>query len=144
MALVLSTGQSFARAACMGHPSTWNDCFRSVTDADGNNYVGTFTNGAYAGEGTYREANGNVYTGNWQNGVFHGEGVRSSANGAKYTGAYRDGLRHGAGTYISPAGMTYVGEFKNGKFNFLELTLDQALFDPSKFQNANDLLLIFL
>ena len=112
-ALVLSAGQSSARNVCMGSASTWDDCYRSVTDADGNKYVGTFKKGKFEGEGKYSEANGNVYTGTWKNGVFHGEGVRSFADGSKYTGAYRDGLKHGAGTYVSPTGATYLGDFRN-------------------------------
>ena len=61
-ALVLSAGQSSARNVCMGSASTWDDCYRSVTDADGNKYVGTFKKGKFEGEGKYSEANGNVYT----------------------------------------------------------------------------------
>ena len=89
VAFVLSAGQSSARTVCMGPASTWDECYRTITEADGNKYVGTFKNGKFEGEGKYSEANGNVYIGTWKNGIFHGEGVRSTADGAKYTGAYQ-------------------------------------------------------
>ena len=71
----------------------WNNCFATVTFADGAKYVGEYKDDKNHGQGTY-----------------------TFPDGAKYVGEWKDGKSHGQGTFTYPDGTKRVGFFMNGDF----------------------------
>jgi hypothetical protein len=125
--LTLLYGKSYAQSQlppCPG-PSInrqLNNCFGTITWADGDKYVGEIRDGKQGVQGTYyflanNQFKGDIYIGEFKDVKPYGYGTYNSANGDKYVGGFRDGRRHGQGTYTYANGSRYVGEFKDDKNN---------------------------
>ena len=56
---------------------------KTITDEEGNVYIGNFLNGKYHGQGKMIYLNGVVYEGSWLNSERNGRGVLISRNGAR-------------------------------------------------------------
>ena len=94
----------------------------TITDNNGNVYVGQVKDGVYSGKGTMTYASGAVYTGEWKDGKFNGQGTVMYAkdnadNCVSYEGEWVDGIRCGQGTMKWKDGTIYTGEFKDNKRN---------------------------
>jgi hypothetical protein len=68
------------------------------TDAKGNVYEGTFTEGALNGPGRMLGKDGSRYEGEFKNWIYEGQGIFRNANGDEYKGGFEDGLFEGDGT----------------------------------------------
>jgi hypothetical protein len=71
------------------------------------------------GYGLYRFANGDKYVGNWTNGRPHGQGKYDFATRERYEGAFRFGKFEGKGTMYYPDGAYYTGDWKQNLKNGL-------------------------
>ena len=89
----------------------------TYTSASGDKYVGEHKNHLRNGQGTYTYSSGDKYVGEYKNGKMHGQGTYSFANGDKYLGEYKNGKMHGQGTYSFASGSKYLGKYKNGKMH---------------------------
>ena len=74
------------------------------TWANGDKYVGEFTDDKANGQGTITYPNGDKYVGEWRDDKMHGQGTYTYASGIKYVGEFRDDKRHGQGTMYAPGG----------------------------------------
>jgi hypothetical protein len=68
------------------------------------------------GYGTYVWANGDKYIGDWSNSKMHGSGTYYFSNGDKYTGSWKDGMFDGYGSYYYAGGAQDIGYWSNNKF----------------------------
>lgn len=119
------------------------DCFNGYGKfqfANGNRYVGEFSNGKPHGNGILYCSNGNKYLGSWEKSFrqgqgkyifqegheytggflrnnFHGKGTMNYANGDIYQGQWRSNLPNGIGTYTFVSGGKYEGGFRDGRFH---------------------------
>lgn len=87
----------------------------TLTDANGNKYVGEWTAGRKNGQVTMTLPDGAKYVGELKDGKFNGQGTMTYANGAKYVGEWKDGMQHGQGTYTWTNGNKYEGNWENDK-----------------------------
>jgi hypothetical protein len=82
--------------------------------ANGNVFVGQFSNGVFEGEGRYTFEGGS-YEGEWRSGRYHGQGSLQFADGSSYRGHFNDGVADGEGEEISASGTLRRGYWKNGR-----------------------------
>ncbi|MEY4927997.1 MAG: hypothetical protein RI894_2433, partial [Bacteroidota bacterium] len=68
------------------------------------------------GFGTYRFANGDVYIGQFSNSKQHGQGTFLWATGEKYEGAWDMGAQTGYATFTWSDGQMQTGIFNKGQF----------------------------
>ena len=106
--------------------STWTDCDRSLTFANGDKLSGHFDKGKIAGTATYIFANGDRYTGEFSelrelggNLRITGNGTYFYSNGSRYVGNMLEGTFNGRGTLYYPNGDKYEGEFREDRLNGL-------------------------
>ena len=89
--------------------------------ANGDDYTGTFRDGAMDGDGRYRfRATGDVYEGGWQAGRPHGCGAYVWARGrSRYCGSVESGAVGvgGRGCHTNRAHEVYTGEFAGGAYH---------------------------
>jgi len=78
-------------------------------------YVGSFFDDAFDGQGTLRLRSGNVYEGQFKGGLMHGRGKMTYTSGAKYEGEVIMGSVTGQGRTVNEEGV-YTGRHQNGKF----------------------------
>ncbi len=89
----------------------------TYTYANGNKYIGEFSQNMASGKGVMSFANGDRYEGLFKNNLRNGFGTYKFADGRVYVGEYKDDLYNGNGTYTQKNGEKYIGEFKNGTYN---------------------------
>ena len=70
---------------------TWNNCFGTITYANGDKYVGEYKDGKYHGKGTYTYRDGKKYVGEFKDDTFHGQGTATYANGERLVGYFMNG-----------------------------------------------------
>ena len=109
-----SSSPPSALPKCSGDKSSWNDCFGTLTTADGLEYVGEIVRGLPNGVGALKSPSGQ-YVGDFQDGKFHGQGVMTWPDGTKYVGGFRNSERHGEGRQTYQGGALYSGQWKNNK-----------------------------
>ena len=90
---------------------TWTNCFGTATYANGDKYVGEFSDGKRNGRGTYTFVSGNEYIGDYRNGQRTGKGTFIYADGQIYAGEWQANQRHGRGTHVYLGGAQFVGEW---------------------------------
>ena len=116
-ALCLMAGSAFAQSslpACQGSDwSRWTNCIGTVTDANGDKYVGDIKDGKRNGLGVSTFANGTKYAGEYKDGKRNGQGTQTYADGNQFVGEWKDGKRNGQGTQTYANGENYVGDFKD-------------------------------
>ena len=146
--LLGSGGVSFALPPCPSDQNqSYDNCFGTVTFADGDKYVGELKDGKWHGQGTFTFANGREYIGEWKEGRKNGQGIYTYASGDKYVGEWKDDKWHGQGTFYSLAddqynGDKYVGEWKNdekhgqGTYTYNDGTVDEGIWENDQFQYA--------
>ena len=107
---------------------------------NGDELIGTFSNGCIEGQGEVRFANKDLYQGEFLRGVKHGQGTYTyrlgiilylvpwtttsilvgdmysvCSNGDIYSGEWREGVMQGQGDFCSQnGGYSYSGSFENG------------------------------
>lgn len=82
---------------------------------DYQSYTGSWSRGAFHGQGCSRHNNGDSYSGVHQMGFRHGFGTLRWADGRTYSGSFVHNLRHGQGCYTWPdTGSTYSGAYEQG------------------------------
>ena len=96
----------------------FDNCYGTLTYADGNKYVGEWQNNNMHGYGTYTWADGDKYVGEWQNNKRHGQGAQTYADGSKYVGKFVAGEKHGYGIYTWTDGDRKAGVWKKGEFQY--------------------------
>jgi len=110
--LLFSAGEGFALPPCPeDRNQPWHNCFGTVSDADGNKYVGE-----------------------WRDSNLNGQGTLTWSSGKKYVGEWRDGKPNGQGTATSADGRVQEGVWENGKFQYARkepkgLAISQGLLD---------------
>ncbi|MGX7164243.1 MORN repeat-containing protein [Enterococcus massiliensis] len=72
-------------------------------------------NGEFSGKGTVTFANGNSYVGEFTNGYFDGKGKFISKTW-QYEGEFNMGITEGKGALTTKSGERYTGEFKDGVY----------------------------
>lgn len=87
----------------------------SITDSEGNLYVGEMSNGLKNGYGVLRTPGGSEYKGNWMGDLMHGQGVYRHKDGNIYTGDFMYGYPHGTGEHQRVSGNVYRGSVRRGK-----------------------------
>lgn len=87
------------------------------TWANGDEYIGEFSNGKKSGDGTLQCSNGYKYEGLWENDKMEGDGESTWPNGYRYMGKHSHGILGDNGTVISKNGETYEGALLDGKAN---------------------------
>ena len=87
----------------------------SLTNPNGDKYIGQFKDGKVTGQGTFTWTNGDEYNGNWKDGKRNGQGTFTSSNGNKYNGNWKNDKRNGQGTFTSSNGNKYIGQWKDNK-----------------------------
>ena len=103
---------------CPSDPDqSYDNCFGTYIFADGDKYVGEWSDDKLNGQGTYTFADGDKYVGEYKDGKKNGQGTYIFADGDKYVGEYKDGKKNGQGIYTSASGHKYVGQFRGGDFN---------------------------
>ena len=60
-------------------------------------------------------ANGDIFVGEWSNDLPNGSGELTLSNGLFYTGDFKDGQFEGRGVLYSPSGKCYQGTWVSGK-----------------------------
>ena len=127
LALLLgSAGEGFALPACPSDQNQYyDDCFGTITFADGNKYVGEYRDDKQHGQGTITfgplsQWAGDKYVGEYRNNKGHGQGTFTFASGDKYVGEFRDGDFHGQGTKTYADGRIKEGIWKDGKFQYAQ------------------------
>ena len=83
----------------------------------GDVYEGQWAGGRRSGTGCMTYADGGVYRGEWKDSTRHGHGRMTYASGDVYEGDWAKGLRAGKGTYIWPDGEVFEGEWQDNKRN---------------------------
>ena len=79
---------------------------------DESHYVGSWDNGAPAGEGVITYKNGDRYEGSWNGWQREGYGVFTSADGERYEGYWLNDQKHGYGIEINKKGDRYEGNWE--------------------------------
>ena len=71
----------------------WNACLGEVhwEYSGGGSYVGEFENGAWHGQGTFKQSPNEEYVGEWQNNQPHGQGTYTYADGTINEGKWENG-----------------------------------------------------
>ena len=69
----------------------WDNCFGTLTFANGAKYVGEWKDDKRHGQGTATFANGEKYVGEFKEDKYHGQGTYTFANGTKSVGYFMDG-----------------------------------------------------
>jgi hypothetical protein len=89
---------------CVGSPhemsqmpdvsKNWNACLGEIRweYSGGGSYVGEFENGAWHGQGTFKQGPTEEYVGEWQNNQPHGQGTYTYADGTINTGQWENGV----------------------------------------------------
>ena len=89
---------------CVGSPhemsqmpdvsKNWNACLGEIRweYSGGGSYVGEFENGAWHGQGTFKQGPNEEYVGEWQNNQPHGQGTYTYADGTINTGQWKNGV----------------------------------------------------
>src|SRR5574344_1207557 len=67
-----------------------------------------------SGRGTFHYADGDVYVGDWTNDIQNGKGIYKFQNGDVYEGDYVQGERTGEGIFKYENGDRYTGHFLEG------------------------------
>ena len=99
----------------------WHNCFGTITFANGDKYVGEFSDNERHGQGTFTFANGNKYVGELRDGDFNGQGTFTFASGAKYVGEFRDDNFNGFGvTYDADGTILNQGIWKDDEFQYAQ------------------------
>jgi hypothetical protein len=102
---------------CVGdYDVSWNNCFGTYTDSNGNKYVGEWKDGNSSGQGTVTWANGNKYVGEWKDNSRNGQGTLTYADGREYVGEFKDGDFNGKGTYTSKDRTIREGIWEDDEF----------------------------
>jgi hypothetical protein len=72
----------------------WNACLGEIRweYSGGGSYVGEFENGAWHGQGTFKQGPTEEYVGEWQNNQPHGQGTYTYADGTINTGQWENGV----------------------------------------------------
>ena len=72
----------------------WNACLGEVhwEYSGGGLYVGEFKNGAWHGQGTFKQSPNEEYVGEWQNNQPHGQGTYTYADGTINEGKWENGV----------------------------------------------------
>ena len=78
--------------------------------------AGCLKGNCFNGYGTFQYANGNRYIGDFSDGNPHGQGILYCANGNKYLGHWDKNWREGQGRYVFNEGHEYLGEFHRNQF----------------------------
>ena len=60
---------------------------------DGDEYVGSFSNGKREGQGVWKSAKGIFYEGQWKDDKMEGQGVLTNSNGWKVRAIWEKGLK---------------------------------------------------
>ena len=79
-------------------------------------YTGGWENDLMSGDGKYSFASGAIYSGSFLQGKFDGEGSYKWPDGSSYTGGWRENKMHGQGKYVDVEGVVWAGVFHNGLF----------------------------
>jgi hypothetical protein len=102
--LQISTTNELGQTLCSGSPydisqkpdvsKDWNACLGEVhwEYSGGGSYVGEFENGAWHGEGTFKQHPNEEYVGEWQNNQPHGQGIYTYADGTVNEGKWENGV----------------------------------------------------
>ena len=69
----------------------WDNCFGTLTFANGAKYVGEWKDDKRHGQGNATFANGDKYVGEWKDNNYHGQGTATLATGEKYVGYFMNG-----------------------------------------------------
>ena len=85
--------------------------------ADNDSFAGCQEGNCFNGYGKYLYANGNKYMGEFSEGKPHGRGILFCANGNKYLGQWEKSWRQGEGKFIFQEGHEYTGEFYRNNFH---------------------------
>lgn len=83
--------------------------------ADGDRYVGEWSNGRYHGRGEYYWANGNIYAGAFKEDKRSGRGTLNFTNGDRYEIEYLNDQRHGSGVLYLKSGRVERQMWKQGE-----------------------------
>ncbi len=90
----------------------------TYTWADGDKYIGTFTDGQLTGNGTYLfnlTKSALKYEGEFKDWKRHKYGTLYWRNGERYEGTWENDQQNGLGTqFASNGSIIYRGEWKNG------------------------------
>jgi hypothetical protein len=101
--LQISTTNELSQTLCPGSPydisqkpdvsKDWNACLGEVhwEYSGGGSYVGEFENGAWHGQGTFKQSPNEEYVGEWQNDQPHGQGTYTYADGTINEGKWKNG-----------------------------------------------------
>ena len=124
VALILSATASFALPPCPAS-GYFNNCFGTVTYANGDKYVGEYKDDKRNGQGTYTfgpksKWAGDKYVGEFKEGDYNGQGTYTHASGTKYVGEYKDDKRNGQGTFTFADGTIEEGIWKDGEFLYAQ------------------------
>eukprot|EP00744_Colponema_vietnamica_P004140 GILI01006224.1.p1 GENE.GILI01006224.1~~GILI01006224.1.p1 ORF type:complete len:963 (+),score=50.32 GILI01006224.1:183-2891(+) len=87
---------------------------RTFLDSGGE-YVGTFEDGCFSGDGRAVCYDGSVYEGEWRYSSPHGIGTLSTVSGGRYEGEWLDGKKNGIGIMQYPDRRQYEGEWLDDK-----------------------------
>lgn len=83
--------------------------------ADGDRYIGEFSQGAACGSGTMYYSRGNVCTGTWSGNAEDGRCIERFPDGAVYEGEFVRGNKHGRGCYQFASGERFSGTWHERK-----------------------------
>ena len=113
-AILLATNYTNLDAQCLdGNCRNGQGTFRF---ANGDKYVGKWTNGQPHGQGKYYFASKERYEGAFSYGKFEGNGTMYYPDGAYYTGAWKKNLKNGPGKLVRTNGSVTEGAWANGKY----------------------------
>ncbi len=85
--------------------------------ANGDKYVGSWSNGQPHGQGKYYFASRERYEGDFRYGKFDGTGTMYYPDGAYYTGGWTKNLKNGKGKLYRTNGTITEGSWANGKYS---------------------------
>jgi hypothetical protein len=100
----ISARNELGQTLCIGSPheisqmpdvsKNWNACLGEIRweYSGGGSYVGEFENGAWHGQGTFKQGPNEEYVGEWQNNQPHGQGTYTYADGTINTGQWENGV----------------------------------------------------
>jgi hypothetical protein len=106
-------------------------------------YVGSFKNGKYDGQGTLTKKGKSqtTYVGEWKNGKYNGQGTLTKKDKSltTYVGSFKNGKYDGQGTLTNKdkSLITRVGKFKNGKIDQGTYTNSNGDSFVGEFKNGN-------